>query len=729
MSAAIEGGLGTVEMDERTAYELRRWHVGLTLGLLLVLAALASYGTRHGDVLSLCVGVYGTVLSIIGALAMPARLKRIWWAFAISQAAFTLGDLMHGLQDLNGMGDQFPSPADVAYLLGYPTMALGAVWLVRSRRRGHDWSAFLDAAIAASVLAVLMTVFFVAPAAEAAGGTGRLGQVIAAAYPAGDIIVAAMAFRLVSAGLVRNSAMWALMGAFWTLLAADLAYLVTVAVDAPYNRWIGLGFQLSYVLLGAAALHPSARALSEPALERDRPIRVGRVIWLGLALMTTPLMDQLAHSLDIEEGRWAILPGGVIVAALLVWRLWDLLSELQSNAVQLAALAHKDDLTGVPNRRTWEHELSRGCAEARDQGTPLTVAMLDLDRFKAFNDTHGHLPGDKVLTATAAAWSSLLDGRGFLARYGGEEFAVLLPRMTTLEAEVILDELRRAVTHGQTCSIGAATWNGIESPATLVSRADQALYHAKDWGRDQVAVHRSGTVVPAAREQRAVPVLPELKPVFQPIVDLESGKIVGAEALSRFQEGDPREIFRRAVMEGITAALEAAAIRAAVEAWHRPGRLALNCSLSTLVTPEVQDALPEDLSRIDIEISESDLVDYGPAVMLALDAVRVRGARIAVDDFGVGFSNVQRIATVQPDIIKIDRSLIHGIDSDPMLQAGARSCAYFAEQIGAEVVAEGIETAAELECVRSLGIGLGQGYLLGRPKPLSDWPGGLTVVS
>jgi diguanylate cyclase (GGDEF)-like protein len=171
-----------------------------------------------------------------------------------------------------------------------------------------------------------------------------------------------------------------------------------------------------------------------------------------------------------------------------------LLRALESQAVRLAALARNDGLTGLANRRTWDHELSRACALARDNSSPLTVALLDLDHFKAFNDTQGHVMGDLVLKETAAAWSQVLDGHGFLARYGGEEFTVLLPNTSADLAQPILNQLRTAVSREQTCSIGFTVWDGLEDPDDVVSRADEALYHAKRNGRDRLAVH-DGTLV------------------------------------------------------------------------------------------------------------------------------------------------------------------------------------------------------------------------------------------
>jgi diguanylate cyclase (GGDEF)-like protein/PAS domain S-box-containing protein len=153
---------------------------------------------------------------------------------------------------------------------------------------------------------------------------------------------------------------------------------------------------------------------------------------------------------------------------------------------RLDAQARTDQLTGLANRRTWDHELPRELARSRRTGEPLSLALLDLDRFKAYNDTHGHPAGDRLLRGAAAAWGERLRATDVLARYGGEEFAVLLPACDAASAEAVAEKLREAVPGAETCSIGVATWDGGESAEALVARADAALYAAKGAGRDRV---------------------------------------------------------------------------------------------------------------------------------------------------------------------------------------------------------------------------------------------------
>ena len=159
---------------------------------------------------------------------------------------------------------------------------------------------------------------------------------------------------------------------------------------------------------------------------------------------------------------------------------------LSDLVARLDAQARTDQLTGLANRRTWDHELPRELSRAKRTGEPLSLAILDLDRFKAYNDAHGHPAGDRLLRAAAAAWSERLRATDVLARYGGEEFAVLLPGCAAAAAARLAECLRDAVPGAETCSIGVATWDGDEGPDALVARADAALYEAKGTGRDRV---------------------------------------------------------------------------------------------------------------------------------------------------------------------------------------------------------------------------------------------------
>ena len=189
----------------------------------------------------------------------------------------------------------------------------------------------------------------------------------------------------------------------------------------------------------------------------------------------------------VRDG-FAIVLGSVALFLLVVTRMAQLLGEIDAQAHQLRRLARVDELTGLPNRRSWSSELPHAVERARREGAPLAVAMIDLDYFKRFNDEYGHQAGDRLLKGAAAAWTAELRAVDQLARYGGEEFIALLPTATADRAAEILDRLRAATPAGQSFSAGVAVWDGVETSDELIARADKALYDAKAQGRRRTSV-------------------------------------------------------------------------------------------------------------------------------------------------------------------------------------------------------------------------------------------------
>jgi diguanylate cyclase (GGDEF)-like protein len=189
---------------------------------------------------------------------------------------------------------------------------------------------------------------------------------------------------------------------------------------------------------------------------------------------------------------------------LVVTRMAQLMRQIERQARQLSQLIRVDELTGLPNRRAWSVELPAAIERARRDQVALSVAMLDLDHFKHFNDEYGHQAGDRLLKSVASAWSGQLRAVDQLARYGGEEFIVLLPAADEELATSVLERLRGVRPAGQTFSAGVATWDGIETSEELIARSDEALYQAKAAGRDRIVV-ASEHPSPAARRGFTVP--------------------------------------------------------------------------------------------------------------------------------------------------------------------------------------------------------------------------------
>lgn len=216
---------------------------------------------------------------------------------------------------------------------------------------------------------------------------------------------------------------------------------------------------------------------------------------IGIAYGALLILDDATAGI----ARWVTTIGTVALAALLidtlVRRLRGALRRSSALARERAELlemvekvARTDDLTGLPNRRAWDEALERELARARRESTPLCLGLIDLDRFKAFNDEHGHQAGDRLLKEIAALWRSELRTTDVLARYGGEEFALALPGCSSQDGAVLLERLRAATPGEQTCSAGLVVWDASETAERLFGRADAALYEAKESGRDRTVI-------------------------------------------------------------------------------------------------------------------------------------------------------------------------------------------------------------------------------------------------
>jgi diguanylate cyclase (GGDEF)-like protein len=470
----------------------------------------------------------------------------------------------------------YPALSDAVYMSSYALMAAGLIVTVRRRGLRGDLPAFLDAAILTTGTAVLAGVFVIAPIA---GDSTQpwLAKATSSAYPLADVLLLGILARLWTTPGARTAAFKLLASGFALTLSADALYMVTAlqgdGTPLLVNDLLWLG---AYVVIAGAAWSPSVRDLDHPLPGREDlsdPTKRMAVLTGGLLL---PGVALLGDTLDGGEGSGVLIATGSVLLSLLVLaRMAGLLSVVRAQAVQLAALARSDALTGVPNRRSLDFELSRACRAALDEDTLLTVTILDLDRFKKYNDTFGHAAGDLLLREATAAWSDLLHEDELLARYGGEEFVVLFPGQSAQQARDRVLALLEATPLGQTFSAGIATWDPHSEPSSVLADADAAMYAAKSRGRNRVCLaDEQGNQVQRTGHEI----------VLQPIVELATRKVVALEALSRFPDGDPAAVFETARLDGTWAELEAAAISAALK--HRPVNMALavNVSLDGLVT-------------------------------------------------------------------------------------------------------------------------------------------------
>lgn len=251
---------------------------------------------------------------------------------------------------------------------------------------------------------------------------------------------------------------------------------------------LGDSFLIAYAMLGAAALHPSAGQLGQPAREeRDGSSRLVVTLLVLASLVAPAVLFGQALAGRVSNGI-AIAIASAQLTLLVGARVSYLLRRVQRQAERLRELTLEDALTGLPNRRALDAYLGETLPRARRSAHPVSVALIDLDRFKLFNDEYGHLAGDQLLKSVASAWSGVIRETDMLARLGGEEFVLVLPGADLLQAEAVLHKLRACAPLGQTFSAGLASWDSEVLPEELIRAADGAMYAAKRAGRDRIAL-------------------------------------------------------------------------------------------------------------------------------------------------------------------------------------------------------------------------------------------------
>jgi diguanylate cyclase (GGDEF)-like protein len=658
--------------------------------------ALAWYHvTRHREVIRLGWGLLTVAVTVLGASDMLAAADRQLW---------------HGSQ----------VPANVLALCGYVMLGLSVVQLDRNRSRGRRLPGRIEAAIfAAGVLSPLL-VFLVIPIAGNPDMTST-AKSITIAYALADLVVITVIARLMLTDGSQSRSFAYLSAALFVSLAGDLwSWKTAVNGELSDEPIVKLLWLAGFVLFTAGVSHPSMRTFtSGGAWAQDAPRR--RRVWLmglGQALPALALIFALPFGRTYVSmaALGVIGVGGLSVSLLVSARMNGLLDQISEQSSRLSDLARSDELTGLHNRRSWNFELARACEAAAADQQPLGVALLDLDHFKSYNDSYGHPAGDRLLRAAAEAWSSALRPGEVLARYGGEEFAMLVPGALLEDAVRRVDTLRELTPGGQTFSAGVAMWvEGVE-PEQIVADADTALYAAKRAGRDRVLPYRVAGPKPVSTIPYA------MSTVVQPIVRLRDLSVVAYEVLSRFDPSTNVEaVFATAHEEGYGDLLESSAILSGIRFPDRPAgiELFINVSERAMTSALFWQTMPPRLDGVVMELHETRHGLDDTAVSRMLDRFRSRGARVCLDDLVASTADLDRIVSLRPDLVKVDRSLVAGCDTDPEKVAGIERLLGFANGYGVGVCAEGVETVEELTTLRDLGVPLVQGYLLGRPE--GEW--------
>lgn len=428
------------------------------------------------------------------------------------------------------------------------------------------------------------------------------------------------------------------------------------------------------------------------------------------------------------------------------------ITERKRAEARLAFMAQHDGLTGLPNRNLLRQQMDDILLHTRRSAEKAAVLMLGLDNFKAVNDTLGHGIGDKLLRSVAKRLRSTLREEDALARLNSDEFAIVQsgvarPEDAVLLAKRLLEALGEpylldghSVVIGASIGIAMSPGDGEESEKLLKS-ADMALSRAKNEFRGTFSFFEAEMDARAQSRRKIETDLRDaiqndgLRPYYQPLVDLATGRITGLEALVRWPHPErgmisPAEFIPVAEETGLINGLGGLMLRRActdAAEWPDDVRVAVNLSPLQFRTGNllavVNDALRQSglpARRLELEITETLLLEKSSQVLATLHALRALGVRISMDDFGTGYSSLSYLRSFPFDKIKIDQSFVRDLAANRDAQAIVRSIISLGMGLGVTITAEGVETEAELSCLRTEGCHEGQGFLFSRARPNAE---------
>jgi diguanylate cyclase len=734
----------------------RAWLAFLAAGAVVIALYLLLARGIPRDIVYVVVGLSCVATILAGVqLHRPVR-ARPWYLMAAGQLLWVCGDIKSGWDSDVAHIEVFPSAADAFYLAAYPFLAAGLLVLIWGRRQRGDISGLLDSAIVTAGLGILSWVLLARPTI-ADSGESFLAAVVAVAYPVGDIVLLAVLVRFLTTPGAWTASLWLLLTAAGLQIAADTAASALSLLTFHGTGMIDILWMASYVVWGASALHPSMYALSKPAPPQAQRFSRARLVALTVAVLVAPGTLAVQQLLGAPLDVWAVVIGSAVMFLLVVARMSVAINQIMAVSQQREKLQHElvhraahDSLTGLPNRAQSIRLIQGALSRAQRSGAVVGLLFVDLDGFKAINDSLGHAAGDQVLRTVAARMQALVRAGDVVARLGGDEFVVLLePLDEQASAVAVADRLVAAVSRpmelagGRTVGIGASvgvalSQDGLTDAEVLLHESDVAVYRAKSTGRGRTEVFdgdlRRELMDRAELEAgiRAAIASDQLVLHYQPIVSVRTGEVEGYEALVRWNRPGvgmvlPADFIPVAERSDLICELDAWVLQRATRqlaAWNQlqgPNDLIMAVNVSgrhiarRRIYEDVTSALHAagvEARQLTLEITENALLD-DPVALTNLQDLRLLGVSISIDDFGTGYNSISRLETLPVDIVKIDgRFLDPAVPSSDKL---LRLIVQAAHAFGLPVVAEGVESGEQLSVLKSLECESAQGYYLGRP--------------
>ena len=734
---------------------MKRLTLATYLGVILVMSSayfMVSPTPTTKLVLYNGVGFLGLMGTIVGVWLHKSRYRTPWILFALGQASFLTADLIYYWLETHTRSVPFPSIADGFYLLMYPLVIAGLALKIRHNSSGaKDWAGLIDAGIFAialfSVLWVLVMDSYVPIAGQATPE-----RLISLMYPVMDLALLFVAVRLAVIMHRRHDSLFLLIAAIGSLVVADVQYGVLNAADGFQTGGVVDAFWLGfYVLFALAALHPSmGRELRKGTNQHERISNV-RLTLMFMATLTVPFIDLMWGT---PADRFVTLTSSGVLFGLMLARVLGLVRTIEHGRQLLHDEARHDPLTGLANRTQFTE---RTIAALENGHNSVAVLLIDLDDFKAVNDSLGHEAGDAVLTEVADRVKRCVRDTDLVARLGGDEFAVLLTK--TIDQQDAANSAARVIrllsepiaVQNRQVRVGASVGVAVQSNEhadvqSLLRGADVAMYLAKHQGKGRYEFFeqrqyaeildrlnlKDDLEMALARNEFAVH--------FQPIVDTDSAIVRCVEALLRWNHPvrgqiSPTVFIPLAEETGLINSIGGWVLNETcrqVRQWQLTIahcgelRASVNLSARQLHDPDLLNHVTEALRTsglapeyLTLEVTESLLVADSNSTH-TLEQLTALKVKIAIDDFGTGYSSLSYLHSFPVDTIKIDQSFVQKINDSATSLALVRTVIDLARAVGATTVAEGVENQQQLDMLSDLKCDLVQGFLFSRPVSAAD---------
>jgi diguanylate cyclase (GGDEF)-like protein len=735
----------------------RPWQLFALAGLAATALYLLNLSPVVNGVCLVAIGT-GTVWACFaGPRRRRAEPRAAWLLIGLAALSFLVGVLIRPL--VTDLAPPLPLLADAATVPGYLLLCVFLVLLLRARQ-SLERHVVLDGLIVCMAGGLASVLLLAAPAA-AIPGRPAVESVIAGLYPLLDVVILLLVVNLTFTAKTWPVSLIALLGAFSLLFAGDTAYAIIGVSGRTYaSPLLNVPFLLAYTLLGVTALHPSVAQLSRASRPPVQAWSWRRIGVLAPALATPFVLLLVLPATGAH--RVSIAVGGALAVAIL------LLRAISAVQAQVAAQRHSehqarhDPLTGLPNRRMISEEIERLLVRTPPGGpASVWVCLLDLDRFKWVNDSWGHDTGDQLVIEVGARLRAAAPPSVPVARVGGDEF-LLAYAGDEAGARRLVEDIRgcfdRPLPVGGTevaitTSIGVAHAPGdpgsaAPTPHVLMRDADSAMYRAKGEGPARVTVFDT-----AMRDQvrerielevalRQALAAGQLAVHYQPIVGVETGVPVGAEALVRWTHPQlgpipPSTFIPIAEDAGLIGAIGTWVRQEALRqlgAWRAEDTVADDFYLSINVSPrqlteaELPLIVSAELLRfgvpprcVALEMTESVMVDGSGATTRVLFELRELGVKLLIDDFGTGFSALGYLRRFPVTGVKIDRSFVTGLGTSAEDDEIVRAVVAMSYALSLNVIAEGVETRLQRDALAAVGVVNGQGWLWGPAVPAAEF--------